>query len=189
MSAAGPITLTRDCTAVQIPNGYAVTLKAGTHVRITQSLGGTYTVISEEGIMARIAAEDADAIGEKPKAQAPTGAGAAQGPASKEELEKWVMGQLRTVFDPEIPVNVVDLGLVYSCEVKPLPEDSLQYEIQIKMTLTAPGCGMGGVLKADAEQKILKLPGVKRVNVEVVVDPPWNPSLMSEAAKLQLGML
>jgi len=187
MSAAESITLTRDCTAVQIPNGYAVSLKAGTHVRITQSLGGTYTVITEDGIMARIAVEDADAIGEKPKAQAPSEA--VQGPGSKEELEKWVMGQLRTVFDPEIPVNVVDLGLIYSCEVKPLPEDSNQYDIQIKMTLTAPGCGMGGVLKADAEQKILKLPGVKRVHVEIVVDPPWNSSLMSEAAKLQLGML
>ncbi len=181
------ITLVRDCTAVQIPNGNAVTLKAGTKIRITQSLGGTYTVISEEGVMARIASEDADAIGEKPKTQTP--GEKAKGPSSKEELEKWVWGQLRTVFDPEIPVNLVDLGLVYLCQITPSPDDSNQYEVYVKMTLTAPGCGMGGVLKADAESKILKLPGVKRAHVEVVVEPPWNPSMMSEAAKLQLGML
>lgn len=187
MSAAQPIILSRDCNAVQIPNGGAVQLKAGTRVRITQSLGGTYTVMTEDGIMARIAAGDADAVGEKPKNQEPVQPG--KGPASKEELEKWVMGQLRTVFDPEIPVNVVDLGLVYACELKPFPEDPSQYDVQIKMTLTAPGCGMGSVLKADAEQKILKLPGVGRAGVEMVVDPPWNSGRMSEAAKLQLGML
>jgi len=191
MSTSEPVVVSRDLTAVQIPNGYAVPIKAGTRVRITQSLGGTYTVITEDGIMARIASEDADAVGQK-KEETPASSSAAGGtvtPVSKEQLEKWVMGQLRTVFDPEIPVNVVDLGLIYSCEITPSTEDAGQFNVHIKMTLTAPGCGMGSVLKADSEGKILKLPGIKSANVELVVDPPWNPSRMTEAAKLQLGML
>lgn len=187
MSATESVVVTRDLMAVQIPNGYTVPIKSGTRVQITQSLGGTYTVLTEDGVMARIAGDDAEAIGQKPQAQ--TTASSSDKPVTKEELEKWVMGQLRTVFDPEIPVNVVDLGLIYSCEITPLPEESNQYNVYVKMTLTAPGCGMGSVLKADAERKIMKLSGVKRADVEVVIDPPWDPSKMTEAAKLQLGML
>ena len=187
MNTSEPIVVSRDLMAVEIPNGYTVAIKVGTRVRITQSLGGTYTVVTEDGIMARIASEDSDAINQKTQAQTPDSS--SRGPVTQSQLEKWVIGQLRTVFDPEIPVNVVDLGLIYSCEITPLAEDTNQYNVHVKMTLTAPGCGMGPVLKADAEGKILKLPSVKRVNIEVVVDPPWDPSRMSEAAKLQLGML
>lgn len=178
------VTLTRDCEAVQIPSGNLLKLAAGTRVRITQSLGGTYTVITEEGAMVRIAGKDADALGKKVEAAASS---APPEGWNTEEIEKRVWAQLRTVFDPEIPVNVVDLGLVYVCKVTPSPEGGHQVEVQ--MTLTAPGCGMGSVLKGDAENKIRGIPGVKSVTVTMVIDPPWNPSRMSEAAKLQLGML
>lgn len=187
MSPSESVTLSRDCGAVQIPNGEKILLRSGSQVRLTQSLGGTYTVITEEGFMARIAGKDADAIGRK--TESIPSQSASQTSVSKDQLEKWVWDQLKTVFDPEIPVNVVDLGLVYLCQVTPLAEDPNQHQVEVKMTLTAPGCGMGNVLKADAEGKILRLPGVKRASVEMVVDPPWNPSRMSEAAKLQLGML
>jgi len=183
-----PVRLSRDCQAVQIPNGENILLPAGMQVRVTQSLGGTFTVITEEGYMARIAGKDADVLGEKPEAAGvPTAAPA--GPVDPEELKKRVWGQLRTVFDPEIPVNVVDLGLVYTCDIAPVEGEADRYTVDVKMTLTAPGCGMGGVLKADAEAKIGALPGVKRAQVEMVIEPPWNPGLMTEAAKLQLGML
>lgn len=183
-----PIRLSRDCEAVQIPNGDKILLPAGMQVRLTQSLGGTFTVITEEGYMARIAGKDAEVIGQKPEAASPAPAQPAE-PVNAEKLKKLVWGQLRTVFDPEIPVNVVDLGLVYTCDVASAEGQADQYNVDVKMTLTAPGCGMGGVLKADAEAKIGALPGVKRANVEMVVDPPWNPGLMTDAAKLQLGML
>ncbi len=177
------IQLTRDCESIQIPSGNIITLPKGMTVRMKQSLGGSYTVITDDGFMVRIAAKDADALGEKTEsAQSDTGT-----PLTKEELEKRIWGQLRTVFDPEIPVNVVDLGLVYLCEVTEVPEGG--HSVHIKMTLTAPGCGMGPILQADAQGKIYKLPGIKKANVEMVIDPPWNPSMMSEGAKLQLGML
>jgi len=177
------ITLRRDCDAILIPSGEKIKLTAGTVVRITQSLGGSYTVTTDHGYMARIADSDADALGLEVKAtqtDAPL-------PATGPELEKLVWEQMRSVYDPEIPVNVVDLGLVYSCEIKPLPEGGNKAEVT--MTLTAPGCGMGDVLKADAERKIADVPGIKAVDVQMVVDPPWNPSMMSDAAKLELGML
>lgn len=185
------IKLTRDCTAIQIPSGNTITLPAGVTVRVRQSLGGSYTVITEDGFMVRISAQDGDALGIDVGAGSPRpansqGEGTSPLP-SKEEIEKSVWNQLRTVFDPEIPVNVVDLGLVYLCQANPLPEGG--HRVDVKMTLTAPGCGMGSVLQADAQGKIFKLPGVKQANVEMVIDPPWNPSMMSEAAKLQLGML
>lgn len=180
------VVLTRNCEAVQIPSGNKVVLSAGAQVRITQSLGGAFTLITEEGLMVRIKGEDADAIGLRGEATSHAAA-PSTAPTDVHQIEKQVWEQLRTVFDPEIPVNVVELGLVYVCQVTPLPEGGNR--VEVKMTLTAPGCGMGGVLKADAEGKILKIPGVKQANVEMVVDPPWNPSRMSEAAKLQLGML
>jgi len=177
------IHLRRDCEAILIPSGEKIKLPAGTAVRITQSLGGSYTVTTDHGYMARISDRDADALGLEPKA-AQT---AAPAPASGPELEKLVWDQMRTVYDPEIPVNIVDLGLVYSCQVTPLPEGGNKAEVT--MTLTAPGCGMGDVLKADAERKIASVPGIKAVDVHLVIDPPWNPGMMSEAAKLELGML
>ncbi len=180
-----PTKLTRECEAVQIPGGNKMRLAAGSYVRISQSLGGTYTVVTEEGYLVRIDGKDADALGVRPEGG--TSAADSSVPMSQEEVEKRVWAQLRTVFDPEIPVNVVDLGLIYLCRVTPLPESGSK--VEVKMTLTAPGCGMGSVLQADANQKILGVPGVKECKVELVVDPPWNQSMMSEAAKLQLGLL
>ena len=176
------ITLRRDCAAVQVPSGDAITLPAGSQVRVTQHLGGSYTVLTH-GYMARIADRDADALGEEaPPAVAPPVSAAAEGA----DLDKLVWEQLKTIYDPEIPVNIVELGLVYLCQVTPLPDGGSKVKVQ--MTLTAPGCGMGDVLRRDAEAKIRGLPGVKEVDVEVVMDPPWDHSRMSEAAKLQLGL-
>ena len=175
-----PIKLTRDTAAIEIPSGARQTLGAGTAVRIMQTLGGSFTVAGERGGMYRIDAEDADTLGlTRPPRQEP--AAKVEGPLT----EQTVKDQLKTVFDPEIPVNIVDLGLVYSCTVLPFDEES--YKVAIRMAMTAPGCGMADVLKADVQNKISRLPNVKEVYVEVVADPPWHPGRMSEAAKLQLG--
>ncbi len=184
MKTNEPIILSRDCEAIQIPSGEKVMLPAGSRVTVTQSLGGSYTVTTDQGYLVRIANKDADAIGEEAEASQAERLTAAAGPA---DLEKLVWDQLKTCFDPEIPVNIVDLGLVYHCQVTPLPEGD--NKVDVKFTLTAPGCGMGQVLKADMESKILSLSGVKDVDVEVVFDPPWDPSKMSEAAKVQLGFM
>ncbi len=185
------VTLTRDCEAIEIPYGQKIPLKAGTAVTITQALGGAFTVITDQGYQVRIDGKDADALG---KQAAPTEstegterAGGAAASGNAEPLEKKIWDQLRTCYDPEIPVNIVELGLVYQCQLTPAPEGGSK--VEIKLTLTAPGCGMGDVLKADVEHKIVALPGVAEVNVELVVDPPWNPGMMSEAAKLQLGFM
>ncbi len=178
------IELSRDCEVTQIPSGNKFVLPKGTKVRITQSLGGTYTVVTDNGFMVRIEGDNADAIGKevvKPVETKP------QGELSKEDIEKAVWNQLRTCYDPEIPVNIVELGLVYECQVNPLPEGGFQADV--KMTLTAPGCGMGGPISAEAQSKIQKVPGVKQAKVELVWTPPWSPNRMSEAAKLQLGMM
>ena len=181
------VKITRPVEAIEIPFGTKVMLPAGAEVRITQSLGGTYTVMTDDGYMARIADKDADALGKTPSAApAPAAAGSASGPVTKEDLERRVWGELETIFDPEIPVNVVELGLVYECAVAPLGGNG--FRVDVKMTLTAPGCGMGDVLKEEAEQKIRALAGVKEAAVEMVVDPPWDPSRMSDAARLQLNM-
>ena len=177
------ITLGRDCEAIQIPSGMRLTLSAGTQVRLTQSLGGTYTVMTETGLLARIAGKDADAIGQG-IVPSPTGGA---GVVAEEPVEKLVWDQLKTCFDPEIPVNIVELGLVYRCEVTPLAEGG--NKVELRFTLTAPGCGMGEVLRRDIESKLRTVPGVIEADIQVVFDPPWNPSLMSEAAKLQLGLL
>ena len=183
MYSHDPIKLTRDCEAVQIPSGFPTTLPAGTEVRITQSLGGSYTVTTDYGNMVRIAGKDADALGLTPEI-APAAAPAPETPA---DVEKSVWDQLRTCYDPEIPVNIVELGLVYSCVVKENATGAR--DVEVKFTLTAPGCGMGEYLKHDVQAKVAALPGVGNVDVEVVFDPPWNQSMMSEAAKLELGML
>ncbi len=174
-----PITLSRDCAVIEIPSGTRSTLPAGSVVRIMQTLGGSYTITGGQyGYMYRIDARDADALG-LPTPEAPT---AAEHKAFSEQLVK---DELKTIFDPEIPVNIVDLGLVYSCDIAPAEQGG--HNIDVKMSMTAPGCGMGNVLKADVESKLARLPDVKRVNVEIVFDPPWTPARMSEAAKLQLG--
>ena len=180
MHSSGPITLSRACDVIEIPSGITGSLPAGAVVRVTQFLGSGYTVMNDHGYMYRVDVQDADALGlsNATPTQAPA---AAQGPFS----DQMVWEQLKTVFDPEIPVNIVDLGLVYSCVIQ--PQDDGGKKIEVKMSMTAPGCGMGNVLKADVENKLRRLPEVKEVQVEVVFDPPWHPGLMSEPAKLQLG--
>jgi probable FeS assembly SUF system protein SufT len=148
-------------------------------VTITQTLGGHFTVATDDGALLRIADNDADALGvAAPAAPAPI-----EGPFDEER----VWEQLRTVFDPEIPVNLVDLGLIYRCQAVPLPEGGQR--VEIAMSMTAPGCGMGDVLKEDVRRKVQSVPGVREVNVEVVWDPPWDASRMSDAARLQLGWM
>ena len=174
-----PITLSRDCEVIEIPSGTRSTLPAGSVVRIMQTLGGSYTITGGQyGYMYRIDARDADALG-LPTPEAPTAA------EHKVFSEQLVKDELKTIFDPEIPVNIVDLGLVYGCDITPAEQGG--HNIEVKMSMTAPGCGMGNVLKADVEGKLARLPDVRRVNVEIVFDPPWTPARMSEAAKLQLG--
>jgi len=176
------IELSRDCDAIEIPAGRTVHLKQGTTAFITQSLGGSYTVqVPSYGGLFRISGGDADAIG-KEVAAAPEAAG--DEPAS---LEQQIWEQLKSCYDPEIPVNIVDLGLVYDMQVRPLPEGG--QAVDVKMTLTAPGCGMGTVIAAEAQQRINGLPGVEEAHVEVVWDPPWNPQMISEEGKERLGML
>ena len=174
------IELKRDCEATQVPYGGVQVLPAGSRVRITQSLGGSYTVTTEQGAMLRIEANNADALGLAPDAKQAAEA------APLAFSEKLVWDRLRTVFDPEIPVNIVDLGLVYSCQIT--TAEAGGHKIEIKMAMTAPGCGMGDVLRADIERKLSQLPEVRQVQAEIVFDPPWNPSRMSDAAKLQLGL-
>jgi len=173
-------TVSRDVAAREIPSGTPITLRAGDPVIITQSLGGSYTVMTPVGFLARIDGKDADAIGEP----VVTADAAATEGKSTEDL---VWDQLRTCFDPEIPVNIVDLGLVYGCSLSPLPDGGQKADV--KFTLTAPGCGMGDVLREDIKTKLLTVPDVKEADVQVVFDPPWSLQMMSEAAKLQLGMM
>ncbi len=176
--------LTRDVEASVVPIGTKVTLQQGETAHITQSLGGTYTVVVN-GNMFRIEAKDADALGlEAPVAAAPV---AATGPVTQEQLEKKVWEALKTCYDPEIPVNIVDLGLIYDCHLTPIGADN--FKADVKMTLTAPGCGMGPVLAQDVQNKLVSLEPIDEANVELVWDPPWNQSMMTEAAKLQLGLL
>jgi probable FeS assembly SUF system protein SufT len=177
------ITFSRNAEAIMIPSGEKVLVPKGSSATITQSLGGTYTLITERGLMVRVSGDELDAIG---KAPASTG-GAAAEELTPEKLEELVWDALKTCYDPEIPVNIVDLGLVYLCELQESNEGGK--DVKIKMTLTAPGCGMGPVLAGDVKMKIEKLPGVQNADVEVVFDPVWDRSMMSEAARLQLGMM
>jgi probable FeS assembly SUF system protein SufT len=173
-------TLSRDVEVAAIPYGDTLTLAAGTNVYITQALGGSYTAMTDHGYLVRIEGKDADAIGETPTA--PVSAEDAAGRSTKELA--WE--QLRSCYDPEIPVNIVDLGLVYKCETEPIEGGE---KVKVEFTLTAPGCGMGDFLRQDVEQKLLALPGVKEADVQVVLDPAWDQSMMSDAARLQLGLM
>ena len=166
-----------------IPSGEKVLVPQGAHATITQSLGGTYTLITDRGLMVRVSGREVEAIGKTPQ-EVPQ---ADSGEFTPEKLEEMVWDQLKTCYDPEIPVNIVDLGLVYLCELTPT-EDG-RNDVKVKMTLTAPGCGMGPVLAGDVRHKIEALPGVRTADVEVVFDPVWDRSMMSEAARLQLGMM
>jgi probable FeS assembly SUF system protein SufT len=174
------VTTTREIEAREIPSGTKLMIPEGTPLAITQSLGGSYTVMTPYGSMARVDGKDADAIGQEAVAEQD----AAAGGKTTEELA-W--DQLRTCYDPEIPVNIVDLGLVYQCGATPLPDGGSK--VEVRFTLTAPGCGMGDVLREDIKGKLLSLPDVKEADVQVLFDPPWNMSMMSEAAKLQLGLM
>src|SRR5438105_136961 len=172
-AAREQVTLTRDCEGILVPAGTPVTLPAGSQVTITQELGGDFTVVTSWGYMVRIGGEDADALGREPVARGADG-------EAEEFSDEAIWSALRTIYDPEIPVNIVDLGLIYGVESFPLPDG--ERRVEVHMTLTAPGCGMGEVLKQDVERKVGNLPGVDEVNVEVVFDPPWGPNMMSEAA-------
>jgi probable FeS assembly SUF system protein SufT len=179
MTTGGHITLSREVNAIEIPSGAPAKLPTGAGIRVMQFLGSSYTIASDYGLF-RIDVKDADALGLTP----PTPSEALRG-EQREFSEQMVWDQLKTVYDPEIPINIADLGLIYSCVTNQLADGGRS--IDIKMSMTAPGCGMGNVLKADVENKLAGLPGVKEVHVEIVFDPPWGPARMSEAAKLQLG--
>jgi probable FeS assembly SUF system protein SufT len=175
--------LRRECRAIRIPEGTVALLSQGTRVRVTQALGGSYTVATERGYLFRIGAEDADALGKTPAEILLETAG--------DSLEDRVWAVMRTCYDPEIPINIVDLGLIYSCEILEDKRDDERDEarrVEIKMTLTAPGCGMGPILAQEVKERVASLPGVGEVDVEVVFDPPWDQNMMSEAARLELGL-
>ena len=175
-----PFSLSRDIPAVIIPAGEELTLRAGTSGFITQALGGSFTIYVE-GNLFRIAGTDADAIGQEPIAppELPPD-------ATDSDIESLVWQQMKTCYDPEIPVNIVDLGLVYSCELN--KNEQGQREVSVTMTLTAPGCGMGDILVDDVRSKLELVPTIDRVNVELTFEPPWNHSMMSEVARLETGM-
>lgn len=173
--------LKRDCDAVLIPAGTKITIPAGTRVTITQALGGSYTV-NIQGNLARIDGKDADALGLTPTASNDD-SNAAGGPVD----EKQVWAVLKTCYDPEIPTNIVDLGLVYECIIAPI--DGGGNRVNVRMTLTAPGCGMGPFIVEDVRNKVLTVPNVTEANIELVFDPPWDQSMMSEEAKLRTGMM
>ena len=175
-----PVSFERDCDAVLIPVGEKVTLPKGSTGFITQALGGSFTVYIE-GNLFRVAGIDADAVGKEPlkPPEVPEN-------ATDEEFESVVWDQMRTCYDPEIPINIVDLGLVYECRIDKLGPD--RREVSIQMTLTAPGCGMGDILMADVQEKVEIIPTVERARVEIVFDPPWNQSMMSDEARLEAGL-
>jgi probable FeS assembly SUF system protein SufT len=176
------IKVRRDCQAVQIPQGNTVIIPAGTSTIVTQSLGGSYTVqVPSLGGLFRVAGQDADALGLQ-ATSTPEDAADAAGPVSDEKV--WSV--LRHVYDPEIPVNIVDLGLVYDMRIEPLPAG--QSRVEVRMTLTAPGCGMGQTIAMDARHRIESLPGVSEADVQVVWDPPWNPHMISAEGRAKLGM-
>jgi probable FeS assembly SUF system protein SufT len=174
------VQLKRDCMAIAVPAGHKVVIPEGAYVDIVQSLGGSFTV-KTQGRLFRIDGADADALG-KEQVEKPS----LPENATDADVENLVWEQLRTCYDPEIPINIVELGLVYKCEISKRPEGGRR--IDIEMTLTAPGCGMGDVLANDVWQRVMDVPSIEEASVEVVFDPPWNASMMSDEARLQTGM-
>jgi probable FeS assembly SUF system protein SufT len=178
-----PVRFVRDCNATLVPSGAEVIVPEGAEGTLTQALGASFTVYVG-GSLLRIKGVDADAIGREPPPPLPI----PEHPGA-EDIEKLVRDQLREVYDPEIPINIVDLGLVYSLAVTPLAEDPQRFRVEISMTLTAPGCGMGGVLVDDIRSRLAAIPPVADVQVDLVFDPPWDMSKMSEEARLESGLL
>lgn len=174
-----PVTFERDCEAIRVPDGTRVTLPAGCHGYITQALGGSFTIFVD-GNLFMVSGEEGDAIGKEslPRPELPAG-------ASDSDVEALVWEQLKTCYDPEIPVNIVDLGLVYRCEI----EHGEERVVHVDMTLTAPGCGMGEVLVEDVRHKLGMVPTIAEADVNLVFDPPWSADMMSEEAKLATGMM
>jgi probable FeS assembly SUF system protein SufT len=176
-------TLSRDCEAIQIPSGQKTTIPEGTQGVITQRLGGSYTVATYQGL-ARVSEKDLDALGlQKTQAQEVPKSARTNGEVSEED----VWNQLRQCYDPEIPVNIVDLGLVYDCRL--IKKEGGGTRVEVKMTLTAPGCGMGPAIAHDAQSKILSIDGIDEADVQLVWDPPWNQNMISEAGRMKLGMI
>ena len=183
-TANDPIKLSRDVQTVAVPAGYTVTLPQDTEVVITQSLGGSFTLlVPSYGGLFRLASRDADAIGKEVPPEAASGT---VEPLSVEDLETRIWQVLKTCYDPEIPVNIVDLGLIYELKILPLQENTKR--VEVKMTLTAQGCGMGGSIASDAQWKLLELPGIKEADVQVVWEPVWTPQRISPEGKTILGI-
>jgi probable FeS assembly SUF system protein SufT len=180
MSTPEIVKLNRDCIAIQVPFGNQITLCKDAEVIITQALGGTYTVISN-GNMYRIENKNADALGKAVLTFLPAD-------DTNLTLKDKIWAVLRSCYDPEIPVNIVDLGLIYGVDITPTVAQN-KYQVVIRMTLTAPGCGMGPIIAAEAEHKVASLPEVESVKMEIVFDPPWNRNMMSDQAKLALGVM
>lgn len=177
-----PVVLKRDVKSIVVPAGMEIDLQKGALVYITQAMGGSFTIY-HEGNLFRIAGLDADALGKEPVAPP-----VLPEDATDEEFNEIVWDQIRTCYDPEIPVNIVDLGLIYSVDVQPASADG-ERDITVHMTLTAPGCGMGEILVEDVREKVSIIPTVAKTEVELVFDPPWNREMMSEAARLELGVM
>lgn len=186
MTNYDPIRLLRECEAVLIPSGEKVRLEAGAEVTITQSLGGSYTVVAH-GRLARIDSRDIDALGMQPSPETKPAAATTTTSTTGAVDEGLLWKQLKTCYDPEIPVNIVELGLIYDLRVT--PKSGGENLVEVKMTLTAPGCGMGAMIVEDVQNKVLGVPGVTEAKVELVFDPPWNQGMMSDAAKLELGLM
>lgn len=177
------VIVNRDCPAVTVPYGSPVTIEEGCSATITQQLGGSYTVVVE-GNLYRIEGVDGDALGFDPiEAQSHI----PEGPVTAQSVEDAAWSLLATCYDPEIPVDIVNLGLVYGCKVLPAGDD--KFRIEAQMTLTAPGCGMGTMIADEARSKLLSIHGVDEVKVDLVWDPPWSREMISEPARLQMGLL
>lgn len=176
-----PVTLSRGVQAIRVPSGDRIILPKGMQVIITQALGGSFTIYIE-GNLFRVAGADADAVGKEPIKAPPVPEN-----ASDKDIESIVWDQMRTCYDPEIPINIVDLGLVYRCEIEGTGTGGRI--VHIAMTLTAPGCGMGPILMEDVKEKVEIIPTVEEAEVELVFDPPWNASMMTDEARLQAGLL
>jgi len=176
-----PVVVRREVQGLQVPSGVPVTLPVDTLVYITQAMGGSFTVYYE-GNLVRIPGADADALGKEP-VPAPE----LPADATDEQFEALVWEQLKTIYDPEIPINIVELGLVYECSIRRLPTG--ERSVSLRMTVTAPGCGMGEILVDDVRSKLEMIPTIAEADVDLVFDPPWGRHMMSDAAKLETGML